>query len=270
MLAVLSSLPMPPVSSMSTEVTEPHSRLLRCSLCVPEARAYWAHVDVEAPETSGARAFQESWFGAKSEDWTTELLTNMQARFAAFPTALRVLARWSDMSADTRRLICHWHLQLTDPLYRQFTGEYLPDRVRSLRGELNRNAVVQWVAEHGLARWALKTQLQYASRLLSCALAAGLLRGRRDPREIVAPRVPDDALTYLFYLLRGIVFRGSLVDNPYLASVQLDGVLLADRLRMLPALEFRRAGDVVDFEWRHPDLEAWAQTRAHTPAEHRA
>lgn len=270
MLGVLSSPTMSTPPRVPHEVSEPHSRLLRCSLCVPESRAYWAHVDVSSPETSGERAFAESWFGAKSEDWTAELLTNMHARFAAFPAALRVLAGWGDMSPDTRRLICHWHLQLTDPLYRQFTGEYLPDRVRALRGELTRHAVVQWVAQHGLARWALKTQLQYASRLLSCALAAGLLRNRRDPREIVAPRVSDDALTYLFYLLRSIEFRGSLVENPYLTSVHLDGITLADRLRSLAALDVRRAGDVLDVEWQYPDLETWALMRAATSMEYRA
>ena len=55
------------------EATEPHSRLLRCSLCVEESRAYWAHVDPADPRTSAQRAFTESWFGAKSEAWTTEL-----------------------------------------------------------------------------------------------------------------------------------------------------------------------------------------------------
>ena len=31
------------------EATEPHSRLLRCSLCVEESRAYWVHVDPDEP-----------------------------------------------------------------------------------------------------------------------------------------------------------------------------------------------------------------------------
>lgn len=257
MLGVFSSSTMP---ATTREVTETHSRLLRCSLCVQESRAYWAHADPGDPVGSSARAFEESWFGAKSEPWTAELLKNMQARFAAFPSALRVLGAWSDMAPDTRNLICHWHLQLTDPLYRQFTGEYLPERVRASRGDLNRHGVVQWVAAHGPRRWTLKTQIQFASRLLSCALAAGLLRGSRDPRQIVAPRVPDEALTYLFYLLRGLEFRGTLVDNPYLASVQMEGSYLAERLRTLPGLEYRRAGDVFDLEWRHHDLEDWAQS----------
>jgi hypothetical protein len=243
----------------SCEATEPHSRLLRCSLCIDEARAYWAHVDPDAPRASATRAFGASWFGTKSEAWTAELLSNMRVRFDAFPEALRVLAGWRSMTPETRRLICHFHVQLTDPLYRAFTGELLAGRRDEQRPEVHRQTVIRWVAEHGPARWALKTQIQFASRLLSCALAAGLLAGKRDPRAAIAPRVPDEALAYLLHLLRAVRFQGSFVANPYLASVGLAGGHLADRIRTLPSIELRRAGDVHELEWRYPDLAGWAR-----------
>ncbi len=241
------------------ETTEVHSRLLRCSLCIDESRAYWAHVDPETPRESAVNAFGESWFGTKSEAWTTELLSNMRVRFDAYPEALGVLAGWRSMTPETRRLICHFHVQLTDPLYREFTGEFLFERRDALRPEVHRQTVIQWVAEHGPPRWALKTQIQFASRLLSCALAAGLLRGKRDPREAVAPRVPNDALAYLLYLLRSVRFQGSLVRNPYLASIGIVGGHLADRFRGLSSIEFRQVGDVQEIEWRYPDLAGWAR-----------
>jgi hypothetical protein len=244
--------------SEPAEVTEPHSRLLRCSLCVEESRAYWRHVDPADPSTSSSDAFAGSWFGAKSEAWTAELLSNMRVRFDAFPAALRVLAAWRSMSPDTRRVVCHFHVQLTDPLYRAFTGEFLPARRDQLRPEVHRQTVIQWAAEHGPARWAMKTQLQSTSRLLSCAGAAGLLRGNRDPRQAVVPRVPDEALEYILYALRGTRIAGDLVTNPYLASLGLVGGHLTDRLRALPSLEFRQVGDVHELDWRFPDLEAWA------------
>jgi hypothetical protein len=240
------------------EVTTPHSRLLRCSLCVEESRAYWGHVDPADPRTSAARAFLESWFGVKSEPWTDELLANMRVRFDAFPAALRVLAGWRGMSPDVRRLVCHFHVQLTDPLYRAFTGDFLPGRRDALRAEVYRQGVLQWTAEHGLARWAMKTQLQFTTRLLSCASAAGLVRGRREPREAVVPRVPDLALEYILYTLRGLRFDGTLIANPYLASLGLVGGYLADRLRALGSVTFRQIGDVHGFDWRYADLEAWA------------
>jgi hypothetical protein len=246
-------------ASEQAEIQEPHSRLLRCSLCVEESRSYWAHVDPDDARASAGAAFGASWFGTKSEAWTTELLANMRVRFDAFPSALRVLAAWRSMPPETRRLVCHFHLQLTDPLYRSFTGAYLPERRDSTRPVVHRQTVIQWVVDHGPERWALKTRMQFASRLLTCALAAGLLRGNRDPREAVAPRVPDHAFAYILYALRGIEFRGSLIENPYLASIGLVGGHLADRLRVLPSLEFRRVGDVHEIEWRYPDLATWAR-----------
>lgn len=245
--------------SLPAESTELHSRLLRCSLCIEESRSYWAHVDPAAPRESAASAFAASWFGTKSEAWTDELLSNMRVRFDAFPAALAVLAAWRPADLDTRRLICHLHLQLTDPLYRAFTGEYLPERREGLRSEVRRAHVVQWVADHGPDRWAIKTRVQFATRLLSCASAAGLLRGRRDPREPVVPRVPDAALAYLMYLLRHTEFQGSLIRNPYLTSLGLVGGHLAERLRALPSLDLRQIGDAFEIDWRYPDLSAWAR-----------
>ena len=247
------------------EATAPHSRLLRCSLCVEESRAYWANVDPAAPRASAAAAFAGSWFGAKSEAWTTELLSNMRVRFDAFPTALRVLAGWRTMSPEIRRVLTHFHVQLTDPLYRAFTGGFLPARRVASRPEVHRQTVIQWTAEHGPSRWALKTQLQFATRLLSCAGAAGLLEGGRDPREAVAPRVPEVALEYILYTLRVLRFDGSLVDNPYLASLGLVGAPLADRLRTIRTIAYRRAGDVHELDWRYPDLERWAAAELAPP-----
>ena len=85
------------------------------------------------------------------------------------------------------------------------------------------------------ARRSPYAQIQFASRLLSCALAAGLVGGKRDPRAAIAPRVPDDALAYVLHVLRAVRFSGSFVKNPYLASLGLAGGDLADRLRALCA-----------------------------------
>lgn len=246
-------------SSPLTEATEVHSRLLRCSLCVDESRAYWANVDPERPRESALGAFEQSWFGTKSESWTTELLSNMRVRFDAFPEALRVLAAWRSMRFETRRLICHLHVQLTDPLYRSFTGSFLPERRESIRSSVHRQAVIDWVAAHGSERWALKTQIQFATRLLSCSLAAGLLGGNRDPREAIRPRVPDELLSYLLYLLRSTSFEGSLIANSYLSSLGIVGGIVDDRFHALSSIDFRRVGSTFEIGWRYPDLATWAR-----------
>lgn len=239
------------------EATEVHTRLLKCALEVEDSRAYWTHAG-EATNATAQKAFDEYWFGARSLPRIEVLLTNMRARFDAFPPALEVLHRWPHMSPDTRRTICHWHLQLADPLYRRFTGEYLVCRRAGSRPEVTRDLVVGWVGQQGPGRWTMSTRIQFASKLLSAAYSAGLVASNRDPRPLAVPRVPNEALEYLMYLLREIQLAGSLLDNAYTGSMDLDGPVLEDRLRGLPGLAFKRQGDLIDFGWRYTNLCAWA------------
>ncbi len=246
---------MSPLETMK-EATEVHTRLLRTHLALEESRAFWAHTDGPVEATV---VFEQAWFGAKSLHRVKVLLADLRARYLRYPAALRVLHGWRGMGPDTRRLLCHWHLQLADPLYRRFSGRFLV----ALRDEgdvLHRRQVVDWLAAHW-SRWGLATRTQFASKLLSAAHAAGLLRSRRDPRSLALPPVPDEALGYLMQLLRGLDFAGSLTANPYLASVGLEGAALASRLRALPGLAFRQQGGLVDIDWGDADLEAWAQRR---------
>jgi hypothetical protein len=238
------------------ETTKPHTRILKCALEGEDARAYWKRCDGSTPPAP-KQAFDEYWFGARSLARVEVLIANFRHRFDAFPPALSVLHRWSEMSPDTRKLICHWHLQLADPIYRELTGDFFPSRHREDRREVNRDLIIRWISEHS-TEWTMPTRIQFASKLLSAALAGGLVTTRRDPRRLAFPRVPDDALAYLLHLLRGVRFEGRLTDNPYLRSVGLDGAMLADRLRTIDGIELRRAGDLHDFTWAHADLASWA------------
>lgn len=243
------------------EATEVHTRLLKCALEVEDARAYWAHVGVAAPGARAQPAFDEYWFGARSLGRVEVLLANMRARFDAFPEALAVLHRARTLDPETRTAICHWHLQLADPLYRRFTGDYLARRRAGARAVVTRDLVLAWVGEESGDRWTMATCIQFASKLLSAAYSAGLVSTNRDPRPLALPRVPEEALEYLMYLLREISFAGSLLDNPYARSVGLEGSALEDRLRGLPALGFRRQGDLLDYGFRYPSLRAWGEAR---------
>jgi len=239
------------------EVAELHTRLMKCALELDDARAYWRHRDPTFSPPTVSQAFSEYWFGARSADRVEVLLDNFRARFDAFPPALAVLHRWSSMAPESRALISHWHLQLADPLYRAFTGDFLPRRREALRPEVSRDIVVAWVAQMGRARWTPASQIQFASKLLSAAFSAGLVTSNRDPRPLGVPRVPDEALEYLMFLLRETTFEGSLLDNPYVRSVGLEGADLEARLRGLPGLRFDRQGDLIEYGWRHADLTAW-------------
>lgn len=241
------------------ETTELQSRLVKCPLVIEESRAYWERAVPAGHPLSAQRVFEQYWFGAKSLPWVKVLMLNLQTRFGDFPEALQVLHGWHSMKPDTRAIICHWHLQLTDPLYRAFSGDFLIARRDAARPELHGNTVVAWVAEIGRSKWTLPTQRKLASRLLSAALSAGLISGRRDPRSLVFPRIADEALEYILYFLRNITFSGTLLDNLYLRSVGLSGPILESRIRKLSSLNFQRNSDVIVFDWRYPSLEAWAK-----------
>lgn len=250
-----------PGTKGAAETTAIHTRLLKCATEIDTSRQYWRNVDPEALPCEAAAVHAGFWFGDKSMDRVKVLLQNLRARFDAFPGALAALHAWPDMDTRTRALICHLHLQLTDPMYRRFTSDYLISRRDALRPEVHFDQVVAFVADQGPGRWTMATRIQFASRLLSCALAAGLVQGRRDPRRLVFPALTDDALTWLLYLLREVEFAGTLLDNPYLASLGLYGEFAEPRLRALRAVQLRRRGDVVEVEWAWPSLQAWVTSR---------
>lgn len=245
--------------SIDHEATTLHTRLQKCTLELEHSRSYWQQSAL-TPTLSAAAAFERGSFGARSLGRIEELLRDLKARYAAYPQALQVLQRWPRMPPEVRLCVCHWHLQLADPLYRAFTGEFLPERRAGLRAEVSRDRVVQWLGERTGERWAMSTRIQFASKLLSAAHDAGLIGSIRDPRPLPLPRVPDLALAYLMYLLRGVRFAGTLLDNPYLRSVGLAGEFLEQRLQRLPGLGFRRQGELLDFGWTEPDLAHWAAT----------
>ena len=234
-----------------------HTRVLTCTLETANSRIVWSESASRQPMQAEV-AFEAGWFGHRSLTRLRELMTNLRARYEAFPSALQVLHRWKGMGGDTQKLICHWHLQLSDSLYRQFTGAFLPDRLLQGHPTISKQQVVTWLGEAGGGRWSGSTRLALASKLLSTAHSAGLIQGKRDPRPIVFPLVPDDALTYLLHLLREVDFEGTVLANPYLRSVGLEGSLLNDRLKRLPDLSYGRQGDLVDMGWKHRDLSAWA------------
>ncbi len=258
-----------PAPSRLAEVTQVHTQLLRVTLEADHARAYWRHGDpTRTVDQETHAAFSEFWFGSKSMTRVRKLILTFRHRFGAYPDALQTLRAWADVDRDSRILVAHWHLQLTDPIYRRFSGDFLPERRYRARPEVTRDVVLTWVSDFDRqGSWSAATRSGFASKLLSAAHAAGLVATKKDPRPLTTPRVPTPALAYLLYLLRSVDFEGSLHDNPYLRSVGLEGGLLDDRLRTSDAVTMRRVGDLVDFTWKYPTLPDWGShtLRAEAP-----
>jgi len=240
-----------------SEATTIHTYLLRLALAVEDTSSYWERLDSSVPIPKRAKlAFEQQWFGAMGLDRVRYLITSFVVRYDAFPNALTVISRWPAMDISTRQVICHWHLQLSDPIYRRFTGELLPKRRALREPTVDRDTVFQWVKTEFPDKCSEPTYFQLAGKLLSAAREAGLV-SRRDPRTLSVPRVSDHALAYLLYLLRETRFDGTLTSSPYLRSVGLDEDLVNQRTTSLPGVARRQMGANLDFDWAHPDLASW-------------
>lgn len=245
-------------SCYGAESTEFHSRLLRVSLALDESRAYWEHVLPDSPKVKRAeQAFEGRWFGSKSMERVKRLLADLNRRYDGI--ALEVLTQWQPKDPVTRQNICHWHLQLTDLMYRAFTGVFLEQRRADSTATIERDIAARWVNENLETEWATATVLRMATALITCATAAGLCKQSAGNRSLTYPQVTDEALAYWFYLFRQVQFEGTLLANPYLASVGLQGSFLEERLPTLPGLKFSRMGDLHEFDWQYADLSSWAR-----------
>jgi len=235
------------------EVTAIHTGILRCTLAAEDSQIYWSHFDpAEPPARRNLRAFEERWFGSRSQARVKLLLASLSARFDAHPKAIETLRHWRAMSPATRRIICHWHLQFVDPLYRRFSSELLPSRRGGPRDTIDRAIVSRWVEAQAPERWSASTRAAFGTKLLTTAVEAALVQARGAARTLALPRVEDAALKYLLRWLGTVEYAGTLVDNAYLTSVGLTGRSVDERLLAMPDLLFRRSGDVVELEWRVP------------------
>jgi hypothetical protein len=204
-------------------------------------------------------AFENRWLGDRTMPRVQRMVADLRDRYDAFPPTLEVLRRWRPDDPITIRNLCHWHLQLSDPMYRDFTGTFLVERRRHPAPRIDRDATVRWLRGRVGDRWAVATLQKIGRNLITAASEAGLCTAGKKERIPVYPSVSDIALTYLLYLLRQTRFEGTLLDNPYLISVGLAGGDLEKRVRRLDGVKFNRMGDIESFEWAYEDLKVWAE-----------
>lgn len=241
------------------EVIQFHTRLLRTSLLIEESRAYWEYLQLDIPKDQRTKvAFEERWFGSKSMARVRLLLGELYHRYDTYPITLELLKDWQPRDPLTRQNIGHWHLQLSDPTYRLFTGEFLEQRRSQSLLDVDRDIVVRWLNQEFKLDWASVTLQRMASGLLTAATAAGLCSSGVGSRKIVYPKVTDEALGYWLYFLRHLTFEGSLIENPYFRSVGLVDLTLEQRVRSLPGFAFSTMSDLYDFGWQYRDLPSWA------------
>lgn len=245
---------------MAEEVSRDHTNLLKMSLAVEESRIYWENFDPGIPQNRLAPiAFENRWFGDKSMPRVRTILADFKNRYNAFPQALEVLRCRRPQRLFDRRNLCHWHMQLSDPIYRDFTGTFLTERRLHSWPSIDRNVVMRWLQDRVGDRWAVATRKKIAQSLMTSAAEAGLCTPEKQQRALFYPPVSDTSLTYLLYLLRQTRFNGTLLSNSYLLSVGLSDGFLEKRLLRLKEIRFNRMGELTSFEWQYADLRSWAQ-----------
>ncbi len=116
-------------------------------------------------------------------------------------------------------------------------------------------------------RWNMATRIQFASKLLSSAHGAGLIVSNRDPRPLAVPPGRANRHSPTSCTSSGACsFEGTLLENPYLASVGLQGGHLEDRLRGLSVAPVSVARET---SWtsagRFGGLEEWASSLSLPP-----
>ncbi len=248
-----------PPTRPNREATQVHTRILRCMLAVDDCYAYWRKVDGTPPASRATIAFEQRWFGTKSEARVRTLITEMAARFDPYPEAVALLASIGALPPGLLPWICHTHLQLADPIYRRFSGELLPGRRALGYTTIDRLEVASWIHEIYPERWAQATAMKFAANLIATGLEVGLLQGRRDPRTLSLGHVPGEAIGYAMYLLRGVEIEGPLVQSPYLRSLGVNADLLVGISLRVPGVRCASVGDLVDITWEEPSLGAWGQ-----------
>jgi hypothetical protein len=147
-------------------------------------------------------AHEERWFGDLTASRLKYLIGQLQKRFP-YP-ARELLGFQPRPEAHQNTLICHWHLQLTDPLYREYASSFLLGCWSGPTTSVSIDSSEAWVQRQSLAqKWAASTQRRMASGLLSAATDAGLVaRTGRNERELKLPTVDSRDIAYLKKLLQ--------------------------------------------------------------------
>ena len=241
------------------ETTKIHTRLLRATLLEEHSQSFWKHFKQDETEDNVETAYNNYWFGSANKATIRRTLSNFYVRYTEFPNCLSVLKKWTDIDIRERILICHWHLQLSDVLYRKFTSEFIPSRFIYTPAAFHKDQVQQWVYGFMGEKWAGSTQAQLASKMLSCIRSVGYVsKDTTNTIELRYPSVNQRALQYILYALREIEFQGSLLENPYLKSVGLTGSFLISQINQTSTISVNQLGDVTSLEWKYPTLLEWS------------
>jgi hypothetical protein len=191
-------------------------------LQVDASMRFWSHVQAgESAAERRRRAAQEGWYPELSEARLKYLLSELEKRFPQ--SSLPALQAWSPEGERQAPLVCHWHLQCSDPLYRDFTSSYLVRLWARPDHGLSVAEVDAWLAARAPDRgWSATTRRRLASGLLGAAAEAGLLKGSGRKKEVRTVNVDAASMGYL----RSVLLAAEEKQGPA-EAILLSGMVVA-------------------------------------------
>ncbi|HRG77874.1 MAG TPA: hypothetical protein PLX69_25160 [Leptospiraceae bacterium] len=197
-----------------------HTDLLKVGARIQESKIYLLNRNFSvSKEDTVSKAFSEKWFGFKSQTYVKRLISRFELRFSKFPEAFLLLRSWVEkINLKDFKNICHFHIQLTDPYYRWFTGIYLGNLIFLGYEEIPTEALISSFEELVTTPMSVKVKRTLALRLKTAARDCGILEGKTDKKiSLSTPGII--VLYYILFVLRQIGFPSSdIPSSPYIKS----------------------------------------------------
>ncbi len=203
------------------EVNQEHTGLLRMGLEVDSSVTFWSRAEPgESASARRSRAIAEGWFSGLSEVRQKYLLSELGKRFP--DGVLPALKAWKPEQESQSSLVCHWHLQWSDPLYRVFCTDFWVSRWASPEATIDNKAVQGWLEKRGShTDWSPSTLRRLASGLLSAVTDAGLCQGSgKNRRELRVLQATPKSLAYLMAFLSQQADTG-VSEDAYLCGISV-------------------------------------------------
>ena len=161
-----------------------HTDLLKVGARIQESKIYLQNRNFSiSKEDTVSKAFSEKWFGFKSQTYVKRLISRFELRFSKFPEAFLLLRSWVEkINLKDFKNICHFHIQLTDPYYRWFTGVYLGNLIFLGYEEIPTESLISSFEELVTTPMSVKVKRTLALRLKTAARDCGILEGKTDKK----------------------------------------------------------------------------------------
>jgi len=230
--------------------SEASTTMMKVGARLEESRSYLNFVNFEdSLKKQKEKAWNEQWFGFLPEQILETVVFALYQRFGQFPLIVKVLKTWIDKGLDNHdfKLLCHFHIQLTEPYYRWATGQYFYQRYNEGFDDIPSNILGKQLEKAFGKEKDLSSQSyqRLARGILSTARDTGILKGKAE-KFFAHPLVSIEFLGYLVYALYHFKFPfGEFVTSPYIQSV------IKDEAQLRRLLTDGQRKNWWEFNWDH-------------------